>query len=235
MYAETYATDILLPLKDWLGNNITGQNVTNIPLSLANRAQKNIWMLREWQRLFKDTLLTLTNSATTLPADFGRVVSVGSDLAGTGKYDYHYMREGDYGTGYKITGTFDKATGTVLTMTFFTPYDTGTGIYLRYIPIIPDFTGSGTEYTYFPANLIILQAQCIRTLEKGDVKEHQSLKIMFDEALTNYCNLVQNNNAFQALSNIVDRNGQTVGLETYRLDGSSTVGKFSLFENSRRP
>lgn len=234
-YKETYTDDILPTLKDWLNNRVVGQNVADIPLSLTNRAQKNVWLLREWQRLFIDLALTVTNNNATLPDDFGREVQIGTDIASSGKVDLMYKREGEIGTGYKITGVFTKAAGTVLTITFFDPLYTEDTIYLRYIPILPNFTGSGTEYSYFPANLIILQSQIIDTREKGKIQENNVLVRSFEDELIKYCNLVQNNNVQHNAGDIYDRTGCQVYTSSYRLDGSFEGSHGYPYPESRRP
>lgn len=233
--SETYSEDIAPPLKDWLNNRVSGINVSDVCLSLVNRAQKNIWHLREWQRLYKDATLTITNNAASLPADFGREIYIGSDLSGSGKEDYIFKREGEIGIGYKITGSFSKSSGQTLTITFYEPYETGTSIKLRYVPYLEDFTGSGTEYSYFPANLIILQAQVIRTMEKGDSAELPTLLNLFDRALIDYSNLVQNNNSYHLLSDVRDRWGYPIQSQRYTLDGQIASSGYDPFPNSRRP
>lgn len=233
---ETYTDDIQPVLADWLNNRTIGQAISDYPLILANRAMKSLWMAREWQRLMKETALTITSGVASLPAKFGREVAIGSSLADSGQIDWKFCKDSQVGRGYKITSTFDKATGHTMSMTFFTPYDTGSTIYLRYIEYLDNFTGTGTEYSFFPANLIILAAQKINTAEQAKIQENQLITQRYEDELLRYCNSVQNNNAGFDAGILPDRYGNEVSIQNYKIDGSIDKGYFdSRYPNSRRP
>jgi hypothetical protein len=221
MFTEKYTTDIEPILKDWLVFHSKGKSISNYPLSLANRAQKKIWLMREWQRLFSDVALTLTNNVAALPSDFGREVIVGSDLGSSGKIDFFYKREGETGQGYKIEDSFTKAGGHSYAMTFFNPLYSSTTIYLRHIKKIDDFVGTGVEYSYFPADLIILQAQIIFISMKEGIKEYQLYKKEFDLMFWDYCNSVQHCNTDLSFK-LIDKNGNMVVVPSCGLDGEGS-------------
>lgn len=218
-FGDTYLTDIRPVLQDWLTNSGTGKNVTNLPLTLTNRAQKNLWAKKPWSNLVVRVAMTLTSGAYTLPADFGRIIDVWADLNGQGTPTYWFYDGDSYEHGFRIDAGFTKAAGYARVLTF--NYLQQSNVYIRYQKILSDFTGSGTEYSYFPANLILLEAQKINTLEKGSLKEWQAVSMMFDELFKEFCNATQWVVA-DATPRINDRFGNEIITESYSLGGDGS-------------
>jgi hypothetical protein len=163
-------SDIKNALLDWMDDqDNTGGNVSDTAFSLINRAQSNLERYCLWDGLVKDAALTLGGSdgrTANLPSDFAEMVSVFNDSNGDGKPDFYYYRDStDVSNGYEIRNTFAKATGHALAVQFYsTPQNT---IYVRYKIKLPVFTGTGTEYSFFPFDLILLEAQYIHIVESG--------------------------------------------------------------------
>jgi len=227
-FTDTYGTDIKLPLLDWLTNSGTSKNVTDLPLSLANRAQKNLWAKKPWSNLAVRVALSLTSGTYTLPAGFGRIIDMWADLVGQGTPSYWFYDGDNYENGYRLDAGFTKAGGYVRTLTFH--YAQQQSAYMRYQKLLDDFVGTGTEYSYFPANLVILEAQKINTLEKGNVKEFQAISAMFEEVFKDFCNATQWIN-YDPNPKLNDRYGNEVSLESYSLSGEGTR-KHSIMPNS---
>lgn len=232
MFNETYTQDIKPFISDWLVNNNKGKLITDPVLSLANRAQKYLWLEREWQNLFKDVLLTIVSSSASLPAGFGREVMIGSDMSGSGKIDFFYKKLGGIGKGYKISDAFTKSGGHSYTITFFSPYYSSTGIWLTYMSPLESFTGTGTENSYFPADLVVKCARYLFMTDKGMDKEYQLYKTEYDNALLKYSNAVQHNNTDMSFK-LNDSNGNPVYFEGYSLDGE--YSERSIMPNSFIP
>lgn len=215
----TYGTDIRLPLLDWLTNSGASKNVSDLVLTLSNRAQQNLWAKKPWSNLAVRVALSLSSGVYTLPANFGRIIDIWADLSGQGIPSYWFYDGDNYEGGYRLDAGFTKAGGYARTITFH--YGQQSSAYMRYQKLLDDFTGEGTEYSYFPPNLVLLEAQKISTMEKGNVKEWQALSAMFEEVFKDFCNATQWIN-YDPNPKLNDRNGNEVQLESYSLNGSSS-------------
>ena len=228
-HSDLYAT-IEKRLLDWLPYADTGGNVTNLAKDLLNRAQRELWQYRAWENLIKRQDLTLTAKAASLPADFGRVVSVFHDTDGDGMPDFYYFNRSAYAdNGYRIADVFVKATGHAWTITFWaSPSSTPT---LEYQAILEDFAGTGTEYSFFPGDLLMLTAQKIHGAEADMVgAEFGVNKQAWQESIRDYEQANQWVNINSEM-NLVDAVGQTVEMETFDLfEGSGDVR--NSFDNS---
>ena len=218
-YNETYA-NIENRLNDWL--QVSGGSVSNLALDLLNRAQDSLWEFDNWQQLVKEQDLTLTDNACSLPADFGKVIAVGHDSDGDGKMDFWYFQDSPHAdTGYKIRDTFTKAAGHSWTITFFTsPSNTVT---LIYQVVLSDFEDSETaEYSFFPADLLLLEAQYIHLVDSGqvDANEHKALVSRRWEKLTDYWQAHQYRNVDMRMVQL-DTHGDPIATEQYSMDGAS--------------
>jgi hypothetical protein len=215
-FTAQYLTDIEPILKDWLTNSVTGKSVTNLPLSLANRAQQNLWAKKAWSNLAVRVEMSLTAGVYALPVDFGRIIDMHADLTGTGAPTYWFYEGYNYSGGYRLDAGFTKASGYARTITFH--YAQQANAYMRYQKILDDFASTGVQYSFFPANLVILEAQKIRNLEKGDIKEYQLVSAMFDEVFKDFCNTAQWIN-YDPNTRVNDRFGNEVFMEEYSLNG----------------
>lgn len=223
-FGDKYLTEVRPVLLDWLSYN-NGQSVTDLVLSLANRAQKNLWAKKPWADLVKDHAFALNSTnSEVLPADFGRVIDMWADFTGLGVPSYWYYDADNYLQGYKIRDSFDKSTGHSWTITFHYPQ---TAVNMRYQAVLADFSGTGDEYSLFPANLLILEAQKIHLLEKGDTKGWQAVSAQFEEIFKDYCNCHQWVNR-DTLPRINDRLGNEIMLDGYSLDGDNSTRPYGL-------
>jgi len=227
-HSETYANDIRPIVLDWMTNAGRGKNVADAALSIVNRAQKNLWERKPWSNLVTQVTVALTNNQYTFPSDFGRVIDVWADMSGTGVADYWYYEADNYERGYKLVDSFSKDTGHSWVIEFF--YPQGSAVKMRYQKVLEDFVGTGTEYSFFPANLVLLEAQKINTREKGNVKEWQMLKGDYEEALKDYCSANLWVNA-DTLPRMNDRMGNELIPGSYSLSGESS-GSYSSLPNS---
>jgi hypothetical protein len=92
--------------------------------------------------------------------------------------------------GFRFDPNFDKATGFSSTVKFYyTPINTP---YCRYQIQLAPFAGTETEYCSFPGNLLILEAQKIRCMEKGLDKEWQMIQGSYENYLEKFKEKNQN-------------------------------------------
>lgn len=160
---ETYA-EISPRLSDWVQFS-SGGNVGNPTLDLLNRAQNWLIDYLKWEGVTKRVTLSITNKVATLPSDLVAILSVYEDADSDGRPDTFYYASGNTGEGYLVTDSFTKAAGQAKTITFFnTPNNSVT---LEYQGQLYDFTGEGTEYSFFPGELLIRTAQLIHIEETG--------------------------------------------------------------------
>lgn len=215
-----FLQDIKNPLLDWLRVSGTGKNVQDKALSLANRAQWNLWAKKPWTNLTTKVQISLVDGSYTFPDNFGRLVEMFADLTGTGTEDYWYYQGSDYEHGYDLTDSFTNAAGHSWVITF--NYAQQSSVYMRYQRNIEKFTSSQeTQYSFFPANLVLLEAQKIRIREKGNSKQYQLAKDGFDEAFKDFSNATQWIN-FDSTPRMNDRYGQEIQGGSYSLDGSGS-------------
>lgn len=164
-YNDTY-TDISYRLKDWL--QVKGGYVTTLEKDLLNRAQAELCRAADWDQLVKlSSALTVSSNIASLPADCARIIDVFDDSDGDGKPDHYYHQEGDENYGYRLLDAFTKAAGHVQTIKFFN--SPSASIYLRYVYFLTDFAATGTEYSFFPGELLLKTAQVIHASEFSDV------------------------------------------------------------------
>lgn len=223
-FTDTYLDHIRPVLLDWLTNSGRGKNVTDLALSLANRAQKNLWAKKAWCDLVTDASISLSSGSFTFPANFGRIIDIWGNLDGTGVPSYWYYEADSYEKGYKLRDSFTAATGHAWTITFHYPQS---DTQMRYQRLLSDFTGNGTEYSFFPSNLLILECQKINTRDKGNTKEWQMIKADWEEEFKDFCNCHQWVN-YDPTPKMRDRNGSEIITNEYSLDGSDYVKSSSL-------
>ena len=173
---------------DWLEVR-KGLNTPNLTLRYCNRAQQWIERYDLWDDLIKTETLTLTNGSleVALPSDLDRVLYIGSDTDNDGDVDIYYFKDENGPTGYQYRSTFDKNTG-VRTKTITFHEAPPSPLKVKYVTAIEELTGEGTEYLFFPKQLVLRRAQTMRIEEKGvrGNSEYVILKQDFERELKMY-------------------------------------------------
>ncbi len=230
LYAETFE-QVADRFKEWLvDRDLEGDYVENIALDYINRANQNLWGRAFWDDLMVHAALTLSNKQATFPADYGRTYCVYHDQDSDGKPDFFYCKDGRYGQGYRLTRTYSPAAGSSFTAKFFaTPSYTP---YLLYQKRLDDFTGTGTEYIFWPAELLLKEAQCVCKEDDDDLDaSYDKLSLRRNQLLEDLKTYHQfANTDFRMEQN--DAAGTPVSNEDFNLaDGGS--GEPNLYDNSR--
>jgi hypothetical protein len=217
-------------LTDWL--NTAGGEVTNLTLDLFNRAQYRLMTYRPWEGLIVRQSLTLSSTKTSaLPTDFtGTVISVYIDTDADGKPDMYFYRNGNPSNGYRLTNVFVKATGHSWTITFFaTPSPNPVIVYPK---ALPDFAGTGTEYSFFPPDLLLAAAKAIH-IEESDLvgDEYQAVLNNYATLLRDYEQANQYQNTEMRMA-VLDDSGDEVGVDDYDMCGGSETDVAGFYDNS---
>lgn len=213
---DTYA-QISARLDDWLESQ--GGSVTNLTLDLLNRAQQSLSQYLPWEYLRKRTTLTVSNKTAALPADLDRINSVYHDSDGDGRPDFFYYNQSTFAdNGYKITDSFTAASGHSLALSFYAaPTNTP---YIDYQAAIANFAGTGTEYSFFPGDMLLLEAQYIHTVEMGLVgNEYTTIVTRREEQLRDYRQAHHNIDHDQRMVQN-DWHGEPTQSSQYTMDGA---------------
>jgi hypothetical protein len=232
LYAETYE-QVADRFREWMTDrDNSGDFVGDIALDYINRANQVLWGHTFWDDLMTHAALTLSGLAGTFPAAYGRTYCMYHDSDGDGKPDWYYYKDGKPGKGYRLTRTFSRAAGSSFVATFFlSPTNTP---YLLYQAVLDDFTGQGTEYIFWPAELLLKTAQCLYKEDADD------LGVDYDKLNAARRVLLERHEMGHQFANadyVMDQNdagGKEVQNEAYALDGGGDgLGNAFRDDNSR--
>jgi len=224
---EAYST-FSKRLTDWL--NTAGGEVSNLTLDLLNRAQYRLATYRAWDGLITHYSMTLTSKAAVLPADFyGAVCRVYIDTNTDLKPEMYFHRDAPAADGYRIVNTFTKAGGHVWTITFFS--DPSYTPVIVYPKALPDFAGTGTEYSFFPPELLLAAAKVIH-IEESDLigKEYDAIQSQYLTLLRDYEQSHQHQNVEMRMAQL-DVNGNETAIAGYDLNGGESVDVTGIHDN----
>jgi hypothetical protein len=219
---------------EWLENSPTGgAYVTDITLNYANRAQDSLWSdpPNGWTLLTKTAQLTISSLVANMPADFGMPIHVYSDDDSDGKPDRYYFKDGRLIDGFKFTHTFTKAAGHSDSITFYqAPIEP---VYLDYQVKLTAFVGTGTEYLFFPMNLMLGKMQYLRCIDKGILNEWAAFEKEYHKELKRFKAQHQNPVSIPEIT-VKDFSGKEVFIPRYDLQsGLNNGGKNVSHENDR--
>lgn len=214
---DTYS-DIENIFNDWIMDR-PGGNVSDLAKHYINRAQYRLWLRGPWDRLVKrSSALSLSSNLGSLPSDFGIELRVYTDTSGEGgprTFEY-FHRESDY----YIYDDFDKDTGRSLKIQFFANVTLNSDPIVVYQRYLENFAASGTEYSFFPLDLVFPQAKLIRLADErrpDSNAEVQKVMSEFNDVFAPYEFANKNvNNAMDKSVN--DNNMNQIDTLPYHLD-----------------
>jgi hypothetical protein len=214
--------DIANRFQTWLQASNTGTLVTNNRKDYINRAQRWLQNERVWDDQVRATSLTVSSGYASLPSDMVSLVAVAWDQDSDGKPEWYYYRDGDQGRGYRIVPTHTKAAGTSWQIQMFTgwPYTPNMCLYQKKLE---DFEDTGTEYSFFPGELLLRVAQLIRQ-EEYNPKDYAVIKLSVKDLLKKYKGMQYQNPSMKR--DVLDNNGNKIVLESQSLNGRTTVTSF---------
>ncbi len=171
--------------------------------------------------MIKTATLTLSGTEANLPSDCVRIINIFYDSNGDGHPDGYYFRDNGPDGGYEITDTFSKATGHSRVINFFSALSQTPKITYQYA--LSDFEDSGTEYSFFPGELLLKAAQRLHIVETGLVGiEMQAIISECDKLLRDYTQSHQNLNNQMRIS-INDDFGNEIQTSGVNLSGYNDV------------
>lgn len=217
-HADTY-TEFQNRIQDWLNAAGTGANISDLPLDLANRAQMWLTMYKPWSDMIKVTTLTVTDNEASMPSDFARLVSVYYDVDSDGKPEGYYYNQGRINGGYKLVDSFTKDSGHSRKIVFFNTLSQ-TPV-LKYQFKLDDFTGSGTEYSFFPGNLLLRTAQRLHIVETG--LTDREMLILIDEQKKDLRDYEQAHHYVDAEMRLSINDDNGLEIDTYAVDLAGNI------------
>ena len=181
--------DVKASINDFL--NARGGEVSDLALSLINRARAYVWQYKPWSYLRATATLTLdANQECDLPHMFGRVHRITANS--TTLFPVYGFEHTDVTLRYTFVNTVDNNLGLYRKFKF---HNSQTSLYLVYIFRIENVSEL-TDYLLFPANLIIRAAELIRARDKN--RKHAEivdLKDAFDEEIKDFQQYYHSDNA----------------------------------------
>jgi hypothetical protein len=206
-------------------NTARSTTPTNLGLSVLNQAKDWLCTYKPWRDLRTTVQLPLdADRKITLPADYGKMIMVYTDPSGIGKPMYWYtLNDNDVARRYTEECTYDAATGHTRKIAFPPTVYVPENPYICYSRVVADYTGTGTEISFFPKNIMLIVAKMILQDFYG-VPANQDpewiKKRVFDE-LRIFESYAYNNNVALDMS-VKDRFGNPVFIGGGSMDGSRT-------------
>jgi hypothetical protein len=222
-FKDTYS-QIAARFKAWLQNDNSNDFVQDLALDYLNQAKDSLLgrPVRGWDYLTVDYVPLALGGSTgleiTFPAEAQKIIAIYTDPSGIRKPAIFYVKDGRAPNGGEFISVFNKASGFVWSFKFY--YQPTGAIYVRYQKALEDFTGTETEYSPFPGELLLLEAQRIRCRDKGLTPEWKMLKEDYDEKLKNFTMQHQGNNEDAYIENL-DANGLQINIPEYTLSSGT--------------
>jgi hypothetical protein len=226
-------------LSDWLDVSTTGGAVPNLDLDLLNRAQAWLQAYRQWDSLV--ALATLTVAENTIsgtfypkssicPTDMRSILSIYVDSAVVGKPQIYFYEEcSDVAFRYTKLYLYDPLVGGYWILSWPSVSPLLSAPKLRYVRILPDFTGEGTEISFFPPGLLLKCAQKLHIEEKGTTGDNvQPILLAFQEELKMYEGMSQFNNQMPDLTP-KNKFGQPIKLYGHQMNGRQLRNGYSPY------
>lgn len=172
---------------DWITISNDGNNVSDVCLDYLNEAQNELRLEALWHELLIiSSALTVTDKVATLPSDVGEICSVYHADSNGKPTCFFYNKSIFSSEGYREINAGDKGTGFSKTIKFW--LEPSSDVYLDYYKILDDFTGSGTEYSWFTGRLLLQKAQLMYLEDEGlsSTSEYSVLLSAFERSLSNF-------------------------------------------------
>lgn len=204
-------------------NTATSTVPTNLGLVVLNQAKDWLCMYKPWRDLRLDTQLTLgADRKCTLPSDFGCMISVWIDPSGIGKPMWFYtLNDNDIARRYSDETTYSAAAGWTRKIVFPSSTYLPQNPYITYSKVIADYTGTGTEFSFFPKNIMLVVAKKMLQDFYG-VPANQDpgwINMRVNEEIKMFEGYAYNTNVSLDMS-VHDRFGNPVFIQGASLDGS---------------
>lgn len=196
---DTYTT-LLASIAKWTITTPQMNSENSDLLVYINRAQKYLENKRVLNPLVCASELTIDSitSIATIPSDYRKFIDMRSDSDSDNIYDYPYI----VNTDFEFIRSFSKTTGWTISIKFhISPgkalYEP---VYLIYQKALEQFTGTGTEYLFFPMELMDVTTKLLIARDSGEISnEYKAIDVMFKECYNEYlsmCNIDRHNDPY---------------------------------------
>lgn len=221
MFYNDLYSEIAARFTNWLETSNSSDDIADLSLDYLNRALSSLLLEapRGWDYLTNDryelTLGGTSGNECTLPTDCGVVLRIFTEISGNKKPLIYYSKDGNIHSGFRFISSFSRTAGfTENKIEFFiTPTTTP---YLKYQKLVETFTGSGIEYSPFPGDLLLMEAQRIRCREKGLANEWKMIAGDYEAYLQKFKSKHQNMSEAMDIS-INDADGIPVTIPLYSM------------------
>lgn len=152
-------SDVKPSINDML--NVRGGQVTDLALSLINRARYRVWQYKPWSYFRSSTTLTLDSDLESdLPSDYGRVHRITESETTT--WPVYSFDHTDKTKKYTFVNTASISTGITQKIKF---HNSQTSLFMQYIMKIEKVTDDA-HYLLFPVDLVIKAAMVEHALDE---------------------------------------------------------------------
>lgn len=201
----------------------------DLALRLINRAQEQIIQEELWHSLLVKYQITLdSNKQADPPSDIylNRIYAIMRDDDENNIAEVYYNYKYDINYGYEFITTGDKDTGYTSKIQFNDPPDNI--LYIYYQRKLDEFTGSGTEYSWFPRNLMVAAARMIYLAPEALTNnDFNAAERRYRNLLKNYSKSVQNQNTSSKFESLDDY-GSKIRISRFNLSGGKTRNNYDL-------
>lgn len=175
-------SDITPTINDFL--NCRGGQVSNLALSLINRARFYLWQYKPWSYLRASEDLVLdSNQESDLPDTFGRVHKITDNS--TTLYPVYSFNHTNKTLRYEFVNTVDTEAGITQKIKFFNGQPSVHLVYIQKFEKVAE----EDNYLLFPSNLVIRAAEWIHA---ADAQQKDSTISSLERILNNEINQFQN-------------------------------------------
>lgn len=210
--------------KVWMPCSNVTDDIADLTIDYLNRARQ--WLeSQKWSLDQLKTVVSITlndSNQYDCPANLKTILEVYSDSTISGFPDIQFYEDhNDVAQRYTKLFVHDTATGGYWTLTF-----PGTSPYLsslkmKYARFLDDYTGEGTEYSFFPGELLLRTGQKLFNEDSRlDDEQAQIIARSHAEMLFNYEKSIERNNQIPDLTP-KDSFGRPIHIQGYALDGGS--------------
>jgi hypothetical protein len=173
-------------MKDWVVRSNTGNNVSDLCLDYLNQAQDELRFEAFWSELIKTSTLAVTDKVASLPSDLGEICCVYHADNNGKPTQFFYNRSIFSSDGYYEVNNGDKDNGYTRSIQFY--MSPSSDVTLRYYRTLEDFENSGTEYSWFPAGMLMTKAQLMYLKDEGlsSTSEYSIILNSLERSMVNF-------------------------------------------------
>jgi hypothetical protein len=226
------AATLINRIKDVLVYSDYGNNITNLALDMANRAQAWISMYRPWDFLKKVVTLTIgADRICSLPTDLNTILRIYVNNGDGGQYVDYYPDAPAVEERYELFDDFTASAGHVWYIQLPSAASIVGPLSLKYTYDLPNITAED-QFLFYPSELLLRAAHKLHIADKGLTGDRVDNALAeFERVMANFIRNSQHMNQKMDL-NIHNKYGTPVKIGGHALDGSGSIRYHSPYQNS---